>query len=1718
MGHYPTQKRRSFRSIPDSDGQAEVRAEVLEERILPATAVVISPGVQDDSIHLELGYWDSGEQFNVLDGRGYAALPYGNAGNLEGTSEGFLTATRFSAKAGVSYYYFDDLYASGYAYARTAAPRIVEITAGPGESVNDSVLLQLVTRREVSAHYRGMAELFPAISTSHSIQWQIKGPDGALIAESHVADAFPPAEFDRHTRLGDSWETFEFWNDFDVDRIRVPIGSQISFMFGVDAELNWQPEYIPFGNNLFAYDIESSIDWGFTLLTVSQDWSVDEARWVNPASGGGFEFTTAYMPGAEAGAEGTLVRAYWAAGPTRDDIISTAYEDVLIPSAQFEQSKWQIAAAQMPSGFRSPPPGATHLLVIADADDIVAESNENNNLFALPIRPSVVAVTTHGWNSSGAAWNVNGATLEQLPERDSLLDGRVTSYVPNWDSNSGFTSAFLSLATSKLYDIKAEQTANSLEAALYRSAAASFRTFAQQFAMTSRALARGAAEQIVVQLIHDGRYLLDDPQKSLREQEIVLVGHSRGAAVNAEVSGLLWDKGYTNIAEYVSLDGFSTDWPADGGLIGDVDIPLRALADERTNYRVQLGLAAGALDWLVGMLTDFTGLPNVTINDIPIARDTLNEAFGDLRAPERVGFANEIIVSPAAGVASHHMNVTSMFFDGRNPYLGSSYIGSFNSGAGASAAGAALNASDRMTSTLSNPLVLRTLDSTGDVPVGFRDGSFDELQSLLAGVPTLGTTGDLLLDSLRDLLNDPVAALRATWSVNGNVVPVLSGNPAVRLTQSAAAQSSLSQVVKLPSRPTSLNFNMTPQAAGTGDVLEVLMDGQVIQTIDLTTAVAGARSVSIAGRNNGGTSEFTFRLAGPSATPARVLLDDFQIGAQSNSAPQLADRDFSFTTPKDLPLVGNSGWLVSDLLAGMTDSNSTDRRGIALIGTDSTAGRVQYSLDGGRTWTDAGTVSEAAGLLLPADENSRLRFIVNPNWAGETGQAAGTGLIGDVIRFRAWDRTVGLAAVPGERWDTQTNGGSTPFSTATDSVSLTVVDDPLVVNLGGGTNIALRRSGNNLEVVNRDTFAVIDSQPLSETSRIVLRGNAGAAETFVIDFGAGGQFYRPIQVLGSATGTGTALDQLIVRGGDFGEVVLTSSGPGAGTLKYDGVALKFAGIGSILDVSAAGTFTLEGTAAADTLAIADGPRFNLQQTLQLGAHGGRPSVALANKGQLLVHGLGGADSLTLNLTARPTGIQEITLHGDGRSTSLDGAAADVLAATALRGLTLHLDGGAGNDQATVTGTSADEIATLRPGQFDFVGTGLRVDGRRLETVTVKAGTGNDAAHLYDSSGNDLLVARPAKSTLSGPGYSNTASNFDRVDAYGRAGGSDRAQLYDSPGADVFRGRSTVSFLAGPNFVNYARGFERVDAYATAGGDNRAFLYDTAGNETFNAAPDVSSLAGSGFVNYARGFARVDAYAGNGTDVAVFTDSAGDDIVRVIPGTSAYMKGAGFLNYARSRWNRVQVSSTNGGNDRALLYDTSADDTFTLRERSGSMTGGGYDVTVNGFPRIEALSRSGNDLARFFDSAGDDRFKAYPDVAFLTADTFTNYARGFRRVTGQATLGGNDKAYLYDSAGNDRFTSREDRGILSGSGFTNTAIGFGQVFAYAGTGTDTAVFEDARTGDVLFGRTNTARLTRRLRRDSSEGFDRVEAHAATGATPTLDVSSIDYVFESFGGWN
>ncbi|MEH2704060.1 VCBS repeat-containing protein [Bradyrhizobium elkanii] len=339
----------------------------------------------------------------------------------------------------------------------------------------------------------------------------------------------------------------------------------------------------------------------------------------------------------------------------------------------------------------------------------------------------------------------------------------------------------------------------------------------------------------------------------------------------------------------------------------------------------------------------------------------------------------------------------------------------------------ALNTSSHPTETFTVPVtdgtatastnVVFTIDGSNDAPVAKADtGEVNEdatLTVLAANGVVQGTTGGSVADTDVDNATN-------TLVVSG----VVAGTGAV--TQGVGVATSI---------------------AGTYGHLTLNANGSYSYVADtansLATGVTAMDTFTYTAKDPGGlvSNSTTLKITVTGTNDAPVL--------DPSKTPVLTAENQGSGAP-----AGAVGTLVSSLVDlnppsggvdNVTDVDTGAVVGIALTGTDTSHGTWFFSTNNGTTWNPVGAVSNSTALLLSADANTRLYF--QPS-------AGFTGIDTNAITFRAWDQTSGSN---GAKVDTSLNGGTTAFSTTTDTANLTInatdTTPPTVISITGGNSL-----------------------------------------------------------------------------------------------------------------------------------------------------------------------------------------------------------------------------------------------------------------------------------------------------------------------------------------------------------------------------------------------------------------------------------------------------------------------------------------------------------------------------------------------------------------------------------------------------------------------------------------------------------------------------------------
>ncbi len=637
-------------------------------------------------------------------------------------------------------------------------------------------------------------------------------------------------------------------------------------------------------------------------------------------------------------------------------------------------------------------------------------------LRADPPAPKVVNIATHGFGNDVFSnfldpWFTLGKKLEGLALNSPSLQGQVKSYVSNWDSSSGWVAAFASVAVSSIFSAIGQRSLASLAI-----------DFAEYQMKRAGQLAENAARTIVDDVIGSG--LLGDPQLSITgDQRIHLVGHSRGAAVNARVATLLAEKEY-KINQYTALDGYSTDWPGISGLLGDISITTEVndvqnigKLERAVNYQVENNLTGFASDKIFDLLKSYLGADFSSTS-----RQSVRDALFNSKAPIRPGFdINEVLKAPINQPSSDHLNIVGYYTysdrDSNPDYILDNYVGQQLPSQTMHRSLSNNELSTLSSNTVSTSVALESSASNNNYG-NFADGTFEELGSLQQQIAStiFPDIDDPAVQNWITQIQDPAELVSFVWDVTGNVQLVREeNNTLIELNQTN--DTSLGQLLSLNSNPNVLEFDLSTLSVGVDDKIQVVFKGNVLGEFVLTSLPANGRySVSLSGLGFQ-SGELKFRLVGPTDTPSVVRLDNLSIldvvsdlpltliGTQGNDTlTGGSGNDNLHGKQGNDTLVGNAG---DDILIGgigndiLTGSAGADRfwRKYSTTGIDTITNfqaavdtfRVSASGFGGGLISRA-VITEAQFTVGEAALDESDRFIYNSTTGGLFFDADGTGI------------------------------------------------------------------------------------------------------------------------------------------------------------------------------------------------------------------------------------------------------------------------------------------------------------------------------------------------------------------------------------------------------------------------------------------------------------------------------------------------------------------------------------------------------------------------------------------------------------------------------------------------------------------------------------------------------------------------------------------------------
>jgi VCBS repeat-containing protein len=909
--------------------------------------------------------------------------------------------------------------------------------------------------------------------------------------------------------------------------------------------------------------------------------------------------------------------------------------------------------------------------------------------------------------------------------------------------------------------------------------------------------------------------------------DVPVIGGVAGGSVSEDASTPnLSTSGALTIAD---VDAGQSSFTAQAGTAGSSGYGSFALASNgnwtytASNSQAaiqQLAAGQSLSDSFTAVSSDGTASQLVTVtitgtNDVPViggvatgaVQEDMAVAGGSLAASGALTTADDDagqsnFASQASTAGSNGYGSFTLATDGNWSYTAD------NSQAAIQQLGAGQSIVDSFTAVSSdgtaNQLVTVTITGTNDVPVigGVAGGSVSED----ASTPNLSTSGALTIADV-DAGQSSFTAQAGTAGSSGYGSFALASNG-----------------------------NWTYTASNSQAAIQQLAAGQSLS--DSFTAVS----------SDGTASQFvTVTIAGTNDAP--VL--------SAAATPVLAPVNEDAGLP-----VGAVGTLVSSLvnlnppaggLDNVADADNGAITGIALTGVNADNGSWWYSTNGGANWAVVGAVSDASALLLAADANTRVYFQANSNFSGT---------VSDGVTFRAWDQTSGTA---GTTASTVTNGGSSAFSSATDTASLTVSavnDNPVAaadrIIVSSSTLVTLSVSS----LLGNDTD--IDGLALTITSV----GSAVGISGLTLDAANGTISFTSGNTAGATAGS----FQYTVSDGAGGTTTATAT--------IDVRAVSIGNGADTIDLSAAGTY----------------------QASYIDGRGGADMLTGGAAGDVFIGGTGnGADTLT------GSAGNDLLVGGDGNDTLSGGAGNDVLRGGI--GSNDSMDGGAGIEDLLdfSDGTLAVNFTLVQSAASTSIvnGTGGLGNNDAYQNIEGVIGTGL-ADTLTGSAANDILRGGAGNDTLDGAGgtgdlldfsdgtagltftltQSSSTTSFNASAAgLGTDGYKNFEGVIGTAFADTITGSASSDQLRGGGGNDAINGLAGADRIAggtgadilTGGADNDTFVFDSAPNAVdsvtdFNAS---GSVASGDLVELSRGtFTALSTASGSTLSAAEFASSDG----------------------------------------------------------------------------------------------------------------------------------------------------------------------------------------------------------------------------------------------------
>lgn len=745
--------------------------------------------------------------------------------------------------------------------------------------------------------------------------------------------------------------------------------------------------------------------------------------------------------------------------------------------------------------------------------------------------------------------------------------------------------------------------------------------------------------------------------------------------------------------------------------------------------------------------------------------------------------------------------------------------------------------------------------------------------------------------------------------------------------------------------------------------LQTLVDGLSYENTSTNPTDASDRVVTITSvTDSGGTAN------SGDDTAALTLSSTVSVTAVNN-APGLDSTQSPTLTAIDEDQTDSTGDTVDSILVvnSITDGDGSPVEAIAVTSVDADKGTWQFSTNGGTSWTNinAGTTNDNNALLL--DSTDMLRFVPNAD-------ANGT----ETITFRAWDKSTGTA---GTFDDADPNGGTTAFSSATDTASITVnpVNDAPTVATLPATVTVTEETASDVDLSAAD-FGDIDSATITVTLSI----DAGTFSAPAVGAGVGGGVTATlvnsttITLAGAPDDIDTYLDttsniqytsETDADTADAATITVTANdGDGSGDVSLGTVSVDVTGVNDLPTSAGNSVSTAEDTArtfsasdfafsdvdTGDTLASVRIDTLPTRGTLKLSgvAVTAGDVIAVADIGNLSYSppsNATGATSFTYSVNdgtgfATSTATLSISISARNDAPTNLALSGDLTVTEEMAGAIIGTVSASDVDDTTLIYTVSDERFVITDANVLKLKAGESIDFETEETVTVTLTASDDQGA---STSRDFTITVQDLNELPASDDDDTITGGATDDLVRSGGGRDRIDTGDGrdtidggDGNDDINGGGDDDFLVGGSGRDNVNGGSGNDlVYAGRFDDDNDTVSGSGGQDTLGGGVGDDLLDGDDNDDLLWGRGGNDTVDG-GTGDDMLYNGEGNDTVFGGVGDDTLWAGADDDRLSGGEGNDTFIFGANSGNDTISDFSLT-DDTLNVQ-----YSGAGFETLAD----------------------------------------------------------------------------------------------------------------------------------------------------------------------------